>query len=188
MRSIFYIFAININRKWILYINDTKTMTWRVEKNESINLLFSLNKFVFSQFFVIVNASIFCQSIFLFYNLQSIRTRRLIKIRKIQIREVWNSIRSRNRYRFVVFAFVFIFVLFWDIDRFIILICRCFREQNFQQDFHFRNFRFFIFAFLFLLLHLFFHAYRICFESFCFNRDQIDIWFIVDEFFRNVDR
>ena len=35
--------------------------------------------------------------------MQSIRTRRLIKTRKIQIRKVWNSIRSRNRYRFVFF-------------------------------------------------------------------------------------
>ena len=37
-------------------------------------------------------------------NLQSIKTRRLIKIRKIQIREIWNNIRLRNNYRFAVFA------------------------------------------------------------------------------------
>ena len=75
------------------------------------------------------------------------------------------------------------------IDRFIILICRYFRDQNFQQDFHFRFRIYFLFSFShFLFSHLFFHVYCICFEIFNVNHDQTDIWIIVDNFFRNVDR
>ena len=120
-----------------------------------------------------------------FEYLQSIKTRRLIKTRKIQIRKIWNNIRSRNRYRFVVFVFVW----FWNIDRFIILICKYFRDQNFQQDFHFRR-RIYLFIFFahFLFSNLFFHIYRICFEIFNVNHVQTNIWITINEFFCNVDR
>ena len=114
-----------------------------------------------------------------FEYLQSIRTRRLIRTRKVQIREVWNNIRSRNRYRFVVSAFVW----FWDIDRFIILICRYFRDQDSQQDsqqdshsrrriylfFFFSHifcFRIYLFTFIAFALNLFaFVTFRLIFES-----------------------
>ena len=109
-----------------------------------------------------------------FEYLQSIKTRRLIKTRKIQIRKIWNNIRSRNRYRFVVFVFVW----FWNIDRFIILICKYFRDQNFQQDFHFRRiylffffshifcFRIYFFTFIAFVLNFFvFVMIKLIFES-----------------------
>ena len=104
-------------------------------------------------FFAVVCSSSMRQHFVLFQNLQSIKTRRLIKTRKIQIREIWNNIRSRNRYRFVVFVFVW----FWNIDRFIILICRYFRDQNFQQNSHSRRiYLFFFFSHVFCFRIYFF--------------------------------
>ena len=144
--------------KWIYYIQryESNDMKKKIEKYRFNKFATRSNQFVFFVF-VVVNASIFCQSIFLFDSLQSIRTRRLIKTRKIQIRKIWNNIRSRNRYRFVVSIFVFVFVLFWNIDRFIILICKYFRDQNFQQDFHFRRiYLFFFFSHIFCFRIYFF--------------------------------
>ena len=61
----------------------------------------------------------------LLQNLQSIRTRRLMRTRKVQIRGVWDSIRPRNQYR----SAAFVFALFWEIGRFVILICRYLPHQ-----------------------------------------------------------
>ena len=102
----------------LYHSNDTRTMTWRVEEQESIRVYRTVNSVrllhkLLSARLLVVNAS-YSQY------LQSIRTRRLTKIRKAQIREIWDNIRSRNRYRFVASTFI----LFWEIDRFIILICR----------------------------------------------------------------
>ena len=137
MRSILYISAVNIKR-WIYYIQAIREqMTWKAEEQQSmwvchvINSARLLHRSLFVCLFV-VNTSYF-------EYLQSIRTRRLIRIRKAQIRKVWNSIRSRNRYRFVASASVSAFALFWDIDRFIILICKYLREQDSQQDSHSRR-------------------------------------------------
>ena len=90
----------------------------------------------------------------------------------------------------------FCFCFAREIDRFIILICRYLSHRSkskFSTKFSTRfSFSSHIYVFLllahFLFSNLFLHIYRICFESFCFNRDQIDIWIIVDEFLRNVDR
>ena len=161
--------------------NDTRANDMKRWKT-TINVSLSRSQFnsSFSQIFVclfVVNTS------YLEY-LQSIKTRRLIKTRKAQIREIWNNIRSRNRYRLVVFAFAW----FWDIDRFIIRICKYLRDQNSQQDSHSRDFIFFVFALLFLLSHLSFHICRIRFETFCFIDDQTDIWVTVNESLRDADR
>ena len=159
-------------------------MTWKNEKQQSMWICHAVNSArLFHKRLFVVNT-------LYFEYLQSIRTRRLIRTRKVQIRKVWDNIRSRNRYRFVVFASVSAFVWFWDIDRFIILICKYSREQNSQQDSHSRSFRtYFLFSFShFLFSHLSFHVYRICFESFCFCHDQIDICVTVNELLRNVDR
>ena len=129
MRSILYIFEVNINERWIYYTryesNDMNSWRTRIDwvcySVKSVRLFHSFLSSSIRQYFV---------NRFSVQNLQSIRTRRLIRIRKAQIREVWNSIRSRNRYRLVAFASV----RFWDIDRFIILICRYFRDQNSQQN------------------------------------------------------
>ena len=103
MRSIFYIFRNQHQWKMNLLQQryENNDMKKKIEKYRFNKFATRSNQFVFFVF-VVVNASIFCQSIFLFDSLQSIRTRRLIKTRKIQIRKIWNSIRSRNRYRFVV--------------------------------------------------------------------------------------
>ena len=126
--SILYIFAVNIKR-WIYYIQRYESK-WheKMKNNSQCEFVARSNQFAFF--------AIFCQSsmrqrFVLFQNLQPIRTCRLIRTRKAQIRKIWNSIRSRNRYRFVAFAFAsaFAFALFWDIDRFIILICKYFSHQ-----------------------------------------------------------
>ena len=65
--------------------------------------------------------------------LQPIRTRRLIRTRKAQIRGVWNSIRPRNRYRPAASASAPAFALSWEIGRFTILICRYLRDQDPEQ-------------------------------------------------------
>ena len=128
-------------------------MTWKNEKQQSMWICHAVNstrlfhKFLFVCLFVI--------NTLYFEYLQSIRTRRLIKIRKIQIRKIWNNLRSRNRYRFTVF--VSVSVWFWNIDRFIILICKYLRDQNFSQNFHSRDFIYFLFSFShFLFSYLFF--------------------------------
>ena len=108
MRSIFYIFAINIKEDESITSKQRYESKWH-EKMKNNNQRESVTQSIQFVFF-----AIFCRrqyvnilSIdFSFYSLQSIRTRRLIKIRKIQIRKVWNNTRSRNRYRFVVFVFV----------------------------------------------------------------------------------
>ena len=138
-------------------------------------------------FCVVVNASIFCQSISLSQSLQSIKTRRLIKTRKIQVRKVWNSIRLRNQYRSA-------FACsrnrsFYHINLQISLASiRQDFQQDFQQDSHSRDFIFSVFALLLLFSHLSLHDYRICFETFNFNHDQSRIYVLINEFLRNVDR
>ena len=140
-------FAININGKWIYYIQRYESK-WHDEKSREHRVnwfAIQSNKFVF---FATLCQSSMRQHSVLFHNLQSIRTDRLIRTRKAQIREVWNSICLRNRYRFAAFAFVF--ALFWNIDRFIILICRYLRDQDSQQDFHSRRiYLFFFFSHVF---------------------------------------
>ena len=141
MRSILYIFAVNINGNESITYSDTGAngiKRWKTTVNVSlIRSQFSSSS---SQSSVRSSKqSTFCQSNLLFQNLQSIRTCRLIKTRKAQIREVWDSIRSRNRYRFAASISAFAFALFWDIDRFIILICKYLRDQDFQQDSHSRR-------------------------------------------------
>ena len=101
MRSIRYIFAVNIIKRWIFYRQAIRKQ-WHEEKsrrtwiNES--LLHDQISSSSSQLFVsrrCVNILLYSQS------LQSIRTRRLIRIRKVQIREVWSNTRLRNQYRSV---------------------------------------------------------------------------------------
>ena len=95
-------------RKWIYYIQRYESKWHKKMKNN--NQCESITQSIQFVFFAIVcsivNAINTLSIDFLFLNLQSISTRRLIKTRKIQIRKVWNSIRSRNRYRFAVSVFV----------------------------------------------------------------------------------
>ena len=120
-----------------------------------MNLSRNQSSSFFSSTFVDLFVCLFVINTSYFEYLQSIRTRRLIKTRKVQIREIWINIRSRNRYRFAVFVFVW----FWDIDRFIILICRYFRDQNFQQSFHFRFAYIFCFRFRIFCFRIYFFTF-----------------------------
>ena len=158
---------------------ENNDITWKNEKQQSMWICYAINSIRFFRSRLFVVHVVHVVNDFLFQDLQSIKTRRLIKTRKIQIREIWNSTRSRNRYRFVVFAFV----LFWNINRFIILICKYFREQNsqqnFQQSFHFCRriylffffshifcFRIYFFTFIAFVLNFFvFVTFRLIFES-----------------------
>ena len=125
-------------------------MTWKNEKQQSMWICHAINstrlfyKFLFVCLFVV--------NTFYFEYLQSIKTRRLLRIRKVQIRKIWNNIRSRNRYRFVVSISVFVFVWFWNIDRFIILICKYFSyrsKSRFSTRFSFLQFSHISFVFVF---------------------------------------
>ena len=128
--------------------NDIKK--WKTTINS--NLWRTQFSFFFSQSFARRHESTFCVNrFFLFSSLQSIKTRRLIKTRKAQIREIWNNIRLRNRFRFVAS------VSFWEIDRFIILICKYLSHRSksrfstkFSQNSHSRRiYIFFFFAHIF---------------------------------------
>ena len=101
-----------------------------------------------------VNAPIPCSTPWRRQSLQPIRTRRLIRTRKVQIRGVWSSIRLRNQYR---------------------PASACSRNRPFhhtnlqvspapiQQGPHSRGLRIYsALALLLLLSHLPLHAYRIC--------------------------
>ena len=76
----------------LLHTSDTKAMTWREELKNKNQCEFVTQSI---QFVVFTN---FCHRHL--QSLQSIKTRRLIRTRKVQIREVWSSIRLRNQYRF----------------------------------------------------------------------------------------
>ena len=123
--------------------------------------------------------------------MQSIKTRRLIKIRKIQIREIWNNIRLRNRYRFVVFVsiwfcsrnrsihYINLQIFFASIE---IKILNKIFNKIFMLMILYSLFSFFFnFAFIFSRLSY-------LFEFFCFYHDQIDIWITINNSFCNIDR
>ena len=183
--SNFYIFAININEDESITYNDTKTndMTKRNEKQQSMWICHAINSIrLFHKF---LSVCLFVVNTFYFEYLQSIKTRRLLKIRKIQIRKVWNNIRLRNRYRFVVSIFVFVFVWFWNIDRFIILICKYFSHRSksrFSTRFSFLQlshisfvfvFAFFAFAFTFSRLSFLLWVFLfLSWSDWCLNHNR----------------
>ena len=133
MRSILYTSAVNTKR-WTYYtrygsngMNRRRTpVNWACYSVKLARLLRS--------FLPAVDAPISCSTPGCPQSLQPIRTRRLIRTRKVQIREVWDSIRSRNQHRPAVSTPASAFVVSWDIGRFIILICRYLRGQNSQQS------------------------------------------------------
>ena len=164
--------------RWIFYIQRYESK-WHEEMKNN-NQCESVTQSI--QFVFFTDLCLFVVNTSYSEYLQPIRTSRLIKTRKVQIRKVWNSIRSRNQYRSAISTW------FWDIDRFIILICKYLRDQDSQQNSHSRDFIFFVFALLLLSTNLSLHICRICFETFCFNDDQTDIWVTVNEFLCSVDR
>ena len=181
--SIFYIFAIN-NKKWTYYIQRYENKWHEKLKitNQLICYLIKQIRFFRNRLFVVVND-------FLFSNLQSIKIDRLIKISKNSNSK---NLKQHTFAKSILFCcFCFCFVLKYRSFHYINLqiFSRSKFSTKFSTRFSFSShiFIFFLFAH-FLFSNLFFHVYRICFEIFCFNFDQIDIWITINEFFRNVDR
>ena len=155
----FTFFAININEKWIYYSSDTKTMTWKKKlKNiDSINLIHDQ----INSFFSFLSSSMrqyFVNQFFYFI----FAINQDASINKNSKNSNSKNLKQHTFAKSISFCcFYFCFVR--NIDRFIILICKCFREQNFYQNFHSRRriylfffFTFFVFVFIFLRLsHLF---------------------------------
>ena len=173
MRLIFYIFAINNNKKWIHYIQryeNNNTKNWKIKIN--VNLLFNQFNSFFLQFFVVIVKRFFVITFAINQNRS--------------INKNWKHLNSKNLKQhtfaksisFCCFCFCYCFVR--KIDRFIILICKCLLRRlksKFSTKFSFSLFSQFIF-----------HIYRICHEIFNINNDQSNIYVSINEFFRNVDR
>ena len=123
-------------------------MTWRAEEQESIRVCYTVNSVVF---FAVVCSSSMRHTLCL-KSLQPIRTRRLIRTRKAQIREVWNSIRSRNQYRSAVFASTLLEISIDSSYKYSDVFCsrsRSRSQQDSQQDSHSRDSRIYILLSLF---------------------------------------
>ena len=143
--------------------------SWKTRIND--DLLFSQNSRLLRNSLLIVNASIFCFTSRYHQSLQSIRTRRLRRTRKVQIREVWSNVRLRNQYRSASacsrnrsFHHTNLQISFASIEIKILI-------QDSQQNTHSRNFRKYLLSSSshLLLSHLSLHVYRICSETFSFN-------------------
>ena len=181
--SILYIFAINIIKKWIYY-NDTRAHDMKKWKT-TINVNLSRNQFNSS--FSHSSAHRRCViSLLSVQNLQSIRTRRLTKTRKLQIRKIWSNIRLRNQYRFV-------FVCSKNRSIFHTNIQMSFavdRNQSSQQNSHSRNLRIYsLSSHFFFCLHIYvFTSIASVLKLSASTMICHDIYVSINEFLRNVDR
>ena len=142
-----------LRRRWIYYITATirEQMTWRDEEQQSMWVCHAVNSARFLRSSLSSSMRQYSVNCLLLssQNLQPIRTRRLIRTRKVWIRKVWNSIRLRNRYRSAVSASV---SLEKSIDLHINLqislaSIRQDLRQDFQQDFHFDCFDIYLSSF-----------------------------------------
>ena len=129
MRSILYTSAANTpRRRWTYYTTAAirEQMAWRGGEQQSMWACYAVNPApLLRSRLPAVNAANILPLDPLPQNLQPIRTRRLMRTRKAQIRGVWGSIRPRNQYRSAASAFA----LSWEIGRFAILICRYLSHQ-----------------------------------------------------------
>ena len=185
--SILYIFAINIIKRWIYYITATirEQMTWKAEKQESIRACYTVNSVAL--FTIVCSSSM--RHILCLRSLQSIRTRRLIRIRKAQIRKVWNNIRSRNQYRSAASASILLEISIDSSYKYSNVFCSRSRSR-FSTRFSFA-----LVAYIYFLSSHFF-CFRIYFFTFIAFALRLsastmichDIYASVNEFLRNVDR
>ena len=123
-------------------------------------------------------------------HLQSIRIRRLIRTRKVQIRKVWNSIRLRNQYRFAFVCSRNRSITHTNIQMFFAFDRDQDFQQDSQQDFHFRRLRIYS-----LSSHFFFCLRNYLFTSIASARNLSistmichAIYVAVIKSLRNVDR
>ena len=146
-----------------------------------MNLLFNQFNSSFSQFFVVIVKRLFVSTFAINQN-----------------RSINKNSKSLKQHTFAksisFYCICFCYCFVQKIHRFIILICKCLlrrSKSNFSTKFSFSMFSH-IFNFVFLFSHflfsyLFFHIYRICFKIFNINNNQISIYVLINEFFRNVN-
>ena len=186
MRSILYIFAINIKR-WIYYIQRYEShnmKNWRIKVK--MNLSCSQFKSSFSQSSVVV---------VMWFSVSEFAINQNASINKNSKSTNSRSLKQHTSAKSIsLYCFCFCFVR--EIDRFIILICRYLLHRSksrFSTKFSFRCFRIYLFSF-FLFSHVFY--FRIYFftsiafvlKIFNFNNSVSRYLHVVNEFFRNVDR
>ena len=179
-----------ITRRWIYYITAAirKQMASRDEEQQSTWICYAINSVcLLRDSLSVVNTSIF-------YRRQMISASKSAVNQNASINKNSKSSNSRNLRQHTSAKSISLcdlcFCFFWEIGRFIILICRYLRDQDSQQDSHSRSFRIYLLSspLHLLLSNLSLHVYRICFETFSVNHDQTDIWVTVNEFLCNVDR
>ena len=189
MRSIFYIFAINIKESESITAaireqwHDIKK--WKTTVN--VNLLRTQFSSLFSQSF----ARRSCRQ---WFSVSKSAANQNASINKNSKSSNSRNLKQHTFAKSISFCFCFCFAR--EIDRFIILICRYFSHRSrsrfstkFSTKFSFSShISIFLFLAHFLFSNLFLHVYRICFDTFSVNYDQTDIWIIVNEFLRNADR
>ena len=189
--SILYIFAFNI-KKWIYYIQryGNKWHQKMKNNNQCESITQSIQFVFFAIVCSIVNAinilsnEFFCSESAVNQNAPINKNSKNSNSKSLRQYTLAKSI------SFCCFCFCFCF-------RFV-LRHRSFRHTNLQISSRTKfstkfscsqlSHIFFVFVFASFVSHLFFHVYRICFETFNVNHNQTNIWIIVDDFFRNVDR
>ena len=117
--SILYIFAINI-KKWIYYIQryeSNNMKNWKIKVN--VSLLFSQLKSFSSQLFVVIVND------FLLQYLQSIKSDRLIKIRKVQISHISFCLRTSFVFAFISSRLSFLLWNFQSQQQRVTIFTRC---------------------------------------------------------------
>ena len=164
--------------------SDTGAMTWKIEKNESINLLSSLNKLVF--FAILCHCQ--CANTLDLSVLQSA----VNQDAPINKNSKSSNSRSLKQHTLAESISLCCFCSAREIGRFIILICKYLSHRSksrFSTKFSFSShISIFLRLRIFCFSHLSLHVYRICFGISSANHDQANIWVIVDDSLRNADR
>ena len=185
----FFTFSQSIHHQKMNLLHTTirEQMTWRTEKQKSTWICHAINSVRF-----------FRSRLFAFMRQYSINSFFLFESAVNQSRPINKNSKSSNsrslrQYMFAksisfcCFCFCFRFVLKYRSFHHINL--QIFSRSRFSTKFSFSS-HIFIFLLLahFLFSNLSLYVYRICYEIFSVNHDQTDIWIIVNEFLRNVDR
>ena len=192
MRSILYIFAININEDQFITYSDTKANDIKSWKT-TVNVCLSRSQFSSSSFQTSLCLSV-CR--------QHVKSRISAVNQNASINKNLKSSNSRSLKQYTLaksislccfcFCFCFRFVLRdWSFHHINLQISSRSRfSTRFSTWFSFSSSHISIFFLLahFRLSNLSLHVYRIYFETFSVNRDQTDIWVTINEFLRNVDR
>ena len=164
-------------------------MTWKIEKQKSTWICHAINSICFfrNRLFVVMR-QYFINSFFFEFAIN--QSRSINKNSKNSNSKNLKQHMFAKSISFCCFCFCFCFVLKYRSFHYINLqiFSRSKFSTKFSTRFSFSSHIFIYFFAHFLFSNLFFHVYRICYEIFNVNHDQTDIWIIVNEFFRNVDR